>query len=189
MAAKGKGAAEKPKPPAGGEKEQSKASQKPAAEKPAAKAEKAAPAIQAAPEPAAPEQWVTLGSADDADPYRMLVTLTNKGAAVARIELSSPRYCDIDDRSGYLGHLVMDSTLHGDGCPVQVVGPGTPAAEAGLKPGDVIKTRQRESGHRPGIARRGSGEDETQADRETRDPSAAARSKRSRPRCAAVRWR
>ena len=70
----------------------------------------------------------------------MLVTLTNKGAAVARIELSSPRYCDIDDRSGYLGHLVMDSALHGDGCPVQVVGPGTPAAEAGLKPGDVIKT-------------------------------------------------
>ena len=139
-AAKGKGAAEKPKPPAGGEKEQSKASQKPAAEKPAAKAEKAAPAIQAAPEPAVPEQWVTLGSADDADPYRMLVTLTNKGAAVARIELSSPRYCDIDDRSGYLGHLVMDSALHGNGCPVQVVGPGTPAAEAGLKPGDVIKT-------------------------------------------------
>ena len=42
-------------------------------------------------------------------PYRMLVTLTNKGAAVARIELNSPRYCDIDDRSGYLGHLVMDS--------------------------------------------------------------------------------
>ena len=51
------------------------------------------------PEPEVPEQWVTLGSADRRnDPYRMLVTLTNKGAALARIELSSPRYCDIDDR-------------------------------------------------------------------------------------------
>ena len=44
-----------------------------------------------APEPEVPEQWVTLGSADENDPYRMLVTLTNRGAAVARIELSSPR--------------------------------------------------------------------------------------------------
>ena len=41
-------------------------------------------------------------------PYRMLVTLDSRGAALARIELSSPRYCDIDDRSGYLGHLVMN---------------------------------------------------------------------------------
>ncbi len=89
-------------------------------------------------------KWVTLGSLDPASPYRMLVTLTNKGAAVARIELSSPRYHDLDDRSGYLGHLVMDETLidkeiRGKGCLVQVVGPGTPAAAAGLKPGDLIE--------------------------------------------------
>ena len=102
-------------------------------------AENAAPANQGqAAEPEPPEQWVTLGSADPNDPYRMLVTLTNKGAALVRVELNSPRYCDIDDRSGYLGHLVMDSLRPGKGCPVQVVGPGTPAAEAGLKPGDII---------------------------------------------------
>ena len=99
--------------------------------------------MQAAPEPEQPEKYVTLGSADPdpaKNPYRMLVTLTTKGAALARIELSSPRYRDVDDRSGYLGNLVIaaDAKL-GDGL-VQVVGPGTPAAEAGLKPGDLLKT-------------------------------------------------
>ena len=110
------------------------------AEMPVENAEKPAAEIAPAPEPETPEQWVTLGSADPKDPYRMLVTLSSKGAAVTRIELNSPRYCDIDNRSGYLGHLVMDSTAPADGCLVQVVGPGTPAAEAGLKPGDRIKS-------------------------------------------------
>ena len=65
------------------------------AEKPAAgnAAEKAA----APAEPPVAEQWVTLGSADPADPYRMLVTLTNRGAAVVRIEANSDRYRAIDD--------------------------------------------------------------------------------------------
>jgi len=98
-----------------------------------------APEVAAAEEPALAEEWVTLGSADPHDPYRMLVTLTNRGAALNRIELSSPRYRDIDDRSGYLGHLVMDKTLQGAGLPVQAVGDGTPAAKAGIKVGDVIK--------------------------------------------------
>ena len=113
------------------------------AEEPEKEAEKPAPEIKAALEPEPAEQWVTLGSADDDEtknPYRMLVTLSNKGAALARIELSSPHYCDIDDRSGYLGHVVMSAADRNDGCLVQVVGPGTPAAEAGLKPGDVIKS-------------------------------------------------
>ncbi len=106
----------------------------------AGQAEKAAAEIKAPPEPDAARQWVTLGSADEKDPYRMLVTLDNRGAAVARIELNSSRYCDIDNRSGYLGHVVMNGQVHRDGCPVQLVGPGTPAAEAGLMPGDVIKS-------------------------------------------------
>jgi YidC/Oxa1 family membrane protein insertase len=112
---------------------------KPAAKGPARKPEKAAPEIKAMPEPAVAEQWVTLGSADEKDPYRMLVTLTNRGAAVARIELSSSRYCDIDHRSGYLGQLVIGKANRAGGCLVQLVGPGTPAAEAGLKPGDEIR--------------------------------------------------
>ncbi len=87
-----------------------------------------------------PEQWFTLGSAAEPDnktsPYEMLVTLTSRGAAVERIELSSPRYLDIDDRSGYLGNLQLTSDKAG--CKINVVGPGTAAAAAGLEAGDVI---------------------------------------------------
>jgi YidC/Oxa1 family membrane protein insertase len=101
---------------------------------------RAAPKAPAAAMPQEPEQWGTLGSAAVDGQYRMLVTWTNRGAAVARIELSSSRYCDIDDRSGYLGHLVMDSPAGAGGCRVQVVGPGTPAAEAGIQPGDILKS-------------------------------------------------
>lgn len=39
--------------------------------------------------PLADEQTVVLGSADAASPYRMLMTLTNEGAAIRRIVLSS----------------------------------------------------------------------------------------------------
>jgi YidC/Oxa1 family membrane protein insertase len=98
------------------------------------------------PKYAGKEQWFTLGSADKDDPYRMLVTLTDRGAAVARIELNSPRYralMDDDgllaDTGGYLGRVVMDTDRQGNGCLVQVVGRGTPAEKAGLKPGDIIK--------------------------------------------------
>ncbi len=94
-------------------------------------------------QPAIPRQWVSLGSADPTDSYRMWVTLSNKGAAVERIELNGPRYHELDVRSGYLGSVVMDAALfdatsRGKGCPVQIVGPGTPAAKAGLKVGDLI---------------------------------------------------
>jgi YidC/Oxa1 family membrane protein insertase len=68
-------------------------------------------AILPEPDSSFPERWVTLGSADPNDPYRMLVTLTSRGAAVLRIELSSPRYHDLEDRSGYLGHIVVGRAL------------------------------------------------------------------------------
>jgi len=101
--------------------------------------------LRVAPKPA----FVTLGSLDPASPYRSLVTLTNLGAAVVRIELNSPRFTDLEDRSGYLGHVALEEIGHlvptgndpgkkPQGCRVDVVGPGTPAALAGLKQGDVI---------------------------------------------------
>ncbi len=65
-----------------------------------------------------------------------MVTLTNHGAAVERIEISNPKFRDFEDRSGYLGHLAAENAPQG--VKVNVVGPGTPAANAGLKAGDVI---------------------------------------------------
>ncbi|MFM7185163.1 MAG: YidC/Oxa1 family insertase periplasmic-domain containing protein [Planctomycetota bacterium] len=77
----------------------------------------------------------TLGSLDPAA-ARMLVTLTSRGAAVERIELAEERFHDQDDRSGYLGHV---AAAGGEGgCRLEVVGPGTPAAAAGLVAGDVV---------------------------------------------------
>ncbi len=102
---------------------------------------------------AAEPSWYTLGSADTDDPYRMLVTLTDRGAAVARIELNSRRYPELMDddayldpdhpgylayTGGYLGRVTIDKDKQGKGCLVQVVGHGTPAAKAGLVPGDLI---------------------------------------------------
>jgi len=86
--------------------------------------------------PAVPLEYATLGSLDRTTGYRMLVTLTNRGAAVQRAELSSPRFLDLNDRSGYLGHLEFAPTAHG--LEVQVVGAGTPAQAADLRVGDVI---------------------------------------------------
>src|SRR5205085_3323098 len=112
---------------------------KPAAERKKKPAE--AEAIKPAKEVA--EEHVTLGSLDELDGYRMLVTFTNRGAAIERIELNSPRFHDLDDRSGYLGSLSPVDAGKGDEgqggvARVRIVGPGTPAAAAGVKPGDVI---------------------------------------------------
>jgi YidC/Oxa1 family membrane protein insertase len=83
-----------------------------------------------------PHEFVTLGSLDPASGYRMLVTATNQGAAIHRVELSSPRFWDLHDRSGYLGHLALENVA--GGVKVHVVGAGTPADQAGIKVGDVI---------------------------------------------------
>jgi YidC/Oxa1 family membrane protein insertase len=82
-------------------------------------------------------QRLSLGSYLATSGYRLLVTLNNQGAAVERVELTSPQYRDLEDRSGYLGHLAPADAPDG-GCLVQVVGRGTPADAAGLKPGDKI---------------------------------------------------
>lgn len=98
-----------------------------------------------APEP----NLITLGSLDPNSPFAGLATFTNLGAALVRFELNGPRYHDLEDRSGYLGHCALDEIgylapeemlprLKRIGCSVDVVGPGTPAAAAGLKAGDLI---------------------------------------------------
>jgi YidC/Oxa1 family membrane protein insertase len=83
-----------------------------------------------------PKRILTLGSLDPTSGYRMLVMLTTEGGALRRAEMTSPRYRDQHDRSGYLGELEL-APVDG-GVEVQVVGAGTPAAEAGISVGDVI---------------------------------------------------
>lgn len=117
-----------------------------AKEKPAEKADRPAEKPPEKPpvaeEPVHPDAFTTLGSLDPEGPYRMLVTLSSRGAAVVRVELSGRRYRDVEHRSGYLGQLVVHEVPRLPeapiGCVVQVVGPGTPAFRAGLRPGDVI---------------------------------------------------
>ena len=82
-----------------------------------------------APQPKQPPRYITLGSVDPTSGHRMLVTFTNVGAAVVRLELSNPRYRDLDDKSGYLGHLLGEDDSTG-GVRVNAVGAGTPAATA-----------------------------------------------------------
>jgi YidC/Oxa1 family membrane protein insertase len=85
---------------------------------------------------ATPTQYISLGSLDPQSGYRMLVTLTNAGASVVRAEMSSSRYRDEEDWSGYLGDLELKNVE--GGVQVQVVGAGTPAAVAKIEAGDVI---------------------------------------------------
>ncbi len=95
------------------------------------------PAAEVVAEPAPAAAKFALGSIDPGGPYRMLVTLSNEGAAVERVELSSLNFRDQHDRSGYLGQLDLSAPT-ADGVTVGVVPPGSPAATAGLKVGDII---------------------------------------------------
>ena len=94
---------------------------------------------------------VTLGSMDPADGYSLLVTLNTRGGGIERIEVThrnaegNLKYRRVDVRHGYLGYLgtrnALDKNLaSGGGAEISVVGPGTPAATAGLQIGDVIQT-------------------------------------------------
>ncbi len=111
------------------------------------------PLLEAAAEPETEPEHVTLGSLAGDSPYRLLVTLTNRGAAIERIEMAQRlptgrfRYRQLDRQMGYLGHLAL-SDAAGGGARIGVVGDGTPAAlarpveadvPAGLETGDVIR--------------------------------------------------
>ncbi|MDD3587414.1 MAG: hypothetical protein PHQ75_09535, partial [Thermoguttaceae bacterium] len=100
--------------------------------------------VQAAKQNIGPK-FITLGSLDSMSEYRMLVTLSNRGAAVARLELNEKSYRDTHDRTGYFGQIVVDESIATEefgkqwpGVAVQVVGPGTPIEKAGVKQGDRI---------------------------------------------------
>lgn len=90
-------------------------------------------------------RFVTLGSLDPNSPYRMLITLSNRGASITRVELNESAYEDNIDSSGYLGQIIVDESLANDeshaglpGVSVQAAGAGTPVALAGLNVGDRI---------------------------------------------------
>ena len=101
------------------------------------KAEAGAEAAAPLEEVAADLEYVTLGSVDPDSPYRLAVTLTNQGAGVRRVELSSQRFRDLHDRGGYMGHLELTPDKRG-GLRVQSLVAGTPAAAAGIEKGDRI---------------------------------------------------
>jgi len=109
----------------------------------ASQVEEAAPAEAGPPgeageaETDVPLEYVTLGSVDPSSDYRMLVMITNAGAGVRRVELASPRFLDMHDRAGYLGNLELATDAE-PGLLVRAVGPGTPAAKAGLAVGDRL---------------------------------------------------
>lgn len=111
-----------------------------AAGEPAENAEEAVNAEAEPLEPVAdvPQQYVTIGSLDPSKPYRLLATLTNEGAGVRRVELSSPKYRDVHDRGGYLGNLELIAAPSG-GLLVQAIGDGTPlSALPDLQVGDRL---------------------------------------------------
>ena len=98
------------------------------------------------PPPSGPNrpQWVTLGSMDPESGYFLLVTFNSRGGGVERIELTERdergglKYRRVDVRHGYLGYLAGEAASDANGVLVNVVGPGTPAAIAGVQVGDVI---------------------------------------------------
>ncbi len=98
----------------------------------------------------ADQRWTTLGSFASDSPYRILVTLCNKGASIERVELVERRsngilrYRDLEHEDGYLGLACHDMPT---GCQVTSVGPGTPATQArpadgtvhrGIIAGDIV---------------------------------------------------
>ncbi|MFM7249638.1 MAG: YidC/Oxa1 family insertase periplasmic-domain containing protein [Planctomycetaceae bacterium] len=98
----------------------------------------AAAAADTPADPAAPRTRHSLGTLAPGSPAGILFTLTSRGAAVERIELGGEQFHDQDDRRGWMGHLAVEPA--DGGCRLGVVGPGTPAAEAGLRAGDVVES-------------------------------------------------
>ena len=90
-------------------------------------------------------KWYSIGSMDPAEKQNLMITFSNRGAGIERIELTargkdgSLAYRRVDTRSGYLGYFAGEPSVDLDGVVVNVVGSGTPAAVA------VATTGERES--------------------------------------------
>ena len=91
----------------------------------------------------------SIGSLDPQSGQRYLLTVNSRGGTLRRVEINSRdfrdrlRYRDSELRYGYIGALELEDS--DSGCVVNVVGHGTPAANAtaqgvsgGLSVGDVI---------------------------------------------------
>ena len=89
------------------------------------------------------QRWESFGSYTASSGQTLLVTFNSKGAAIERVELTTRnakgqlKYRNLEDKSGYLGHLALTARLE-RGCTINVVGDGTPADRAGLQRDDVL---------------------------------------------------
>ena len=97
--------AEKPAQPDDGEKPTEKPAVEPSPDDPKPELVK--------PPAAAPRKKITLGSLDAASGHALLATFDSRGAAVERVELTNPKYRDIDETAGYIGHLDLSETPDG----------------------------------------------------------------------------
>ena len=87
--------------------------------------------------------FFTLGSVSADGSDRFLITINPMGGTIRRVELNYRHqknerivYRELSDKSGYLGHL--EPIESADGLRVRVVGPGTPADDAGIRVNDIL---------------------------------------------------
>ena len=90
------------------------------------------------------EELLSIGSIAANSGFRYLVTVDRIGGSIRRIELNTRlpsgryKYRETEQRGGYLGELDLFNTPRG---PVAaVVGHGTPAFDAGIRAGDLIRS-------------------------------------------------
>lgn len=92
--------------------------------------------------PVDPERFLTLGSLNDEGRHRYLLTFSERGAALIRVELNARNsngrytYRDKEHFGAYLGRLQLDSQP--EGLLVGIVGKDTPADRAGIQQGDRL---------------------------------------------------
>ncbi|MCH2182772.1 MAG: YidC/Oxa1 family insertase periplasmic-domain containing protein [Mariniblastus sp.] len=89
------------------------------------------------------EELQTFGSIANEGGYRFLITANRVGGSIQRVELNTRlangryKYRELENDGGYLGELELFDTPRGP--VVGVVGHGTPAFDANVQAGDVIR--------------------------------------------------